>query len=256
MPTAINNGVGIYYQVEGNGLPLVLHIGGLGRLEAWYQTGFVDALKDDYTLILLDPRGQGRSDKPHDPGDYSLSARVDDVISVLDDIGVQKAHFLGNSMGGHIGFAIGVYRPDRFNSLIIGGTHPYEPFSMSDEEIALLRRGMPAFVEAWEQEHGPAPPAAREHWLENDGQAFAAYLLASRQYPNLGEHLHSITLPTLIYCGSEDEVLAKAKQAAEAMPHASFVGLEGFDHLTVLRNGATVLVPHIRAFVEDALVSA
>lgn len=255
MPFANNLGVRIHYQVEGSGPPLFLHIGFMGRIEGWYQAGYVEALQNDYQLILMDPRGQGHSDTPHDPDDYTLAKRVADVVSVLDDIGVLKTHFLGYSMGGHIGFGIGFSAPERLASLVIGGSNPFEQVEWSDDEIALLRQGMLAFVEAWEQEHGSAPPAAREHWLQCDGKALAANLLAQRHYPNLAEQLPHITLPSLLYSGTEDDIYAEVKRAAEEMPNASFVALDGLDHLTAFRNGAQVLVPQIRAFLEEARVS-
>ncbi|CAN5645111.1 alpha/beta fold hydrolase [soil metagenome] len=255
MPFAYSAGTRIHYQVEGSGPPLFLHIGFMGRVEGWYQAGYVEALQSDYQLILLDPRGQGRSETPHDPDDYTLAKRVEDVISVLDDIGTPKAHFLGYSMGGLIGFGIGAYAPKRLASLIIGGSNAFEQVAWSEDYIALLRQGMPAFVEAWEQEHGLAPPAAREHWLQCDGKALAANLVAQRHYPNLAEHLPTITLPSLLYSGTEDDIYAEVKRAAEDMPNASFVALDSLDHLTAFRNGVQLLAPHIRAFLNDTDVS-
>ena len=65
-----NDGVRIHYRVEGEGPPLFLHMGFSVDLTGWYEWGYVDALKDDYRLILIDPRGHGKSDKPHDPAAY------------------------------------------------------------------------------------------------------------------------------------------------------------------------------------------
>jgi len=61
-------------------------------------------LKDDYQLILIDARGHGASDKPHDPEAYRTETMVADVVSVLNDLNIEKAHFLGYSMGGQIGW--------------------------------------------------------------------------------------------------------------------------------------------------------
>ncbi len=51
---------------------------------------------------------------------------MNDVTSVLDHLGIDKAHYLGYSMGGRIGFGIAQHAPERVNSLMIGGMHPYE----------------------------------------------------------------------------------------------------------------------------------
>jgi pimeloyl-ACP methyl ester carboxylesterase len=67
MPYATNDGVCIHYQEEGSGPPLVLLHGFTLSLEHWRDSGYVTALRDDSRLILMDPRGHGASDKPHDP---------------------------------------------------------------------------------------------------------------------------------------------------------------------------------------------
>jgi len=64
MPYADNQGVRIHYQIEGLGHPLVLQHGFTESIEDWYECGYVDALRRDYRLILVDARGHGKSDKP------------------------------------------------------------------------------------------------------------------------------------------------------------------------------------------------
>jgi len=93
MPYAENSGVKIHYHVEGDGPPLVLQHGLTSSLKNWYAYGFVEELQKDYRLILVDARGHGRSDKPHDPKDYDLKLRVNDVLAVMDELGVGKAHY-------------------------------------------------------------------------------------------------------------------------------------------------------------------
>ena len=61
MPHANNQGVRIHYEVEGDGPPFVLLHGGLSNLEVWYEIGYVESLKKDYKLILIDARGYGAS---------------------------------------------------------------------------------------------------------------------------------------------------------------------------------------------------
>ena len=85
MPYADSDGVQIYYEVEGNpeGPPLVLQHGLTGYLESWRERGYTEVLGDDYRLILIDARGHGRSDKPHEPSAYVRELRAADVVSVL-----------------------------------------------------------------------------------------------------------------------------------------------------------------------------
>src|SRR3989304_635920 len=125
MPYANNNGVRIYYEVEGQGPPLVLAhgMGGGGDLDAWLSTGYTDALKDDYQLILFDLRGHGRSDKPHEVSAHGSNA-ADDIVAVLDSLGIAKAHYLGYSMGAAAGFKQAISHADWFYSFILGGMTP------------------------------------------------------------------------------------------------------------------------------------
>jgi pimeloyl-ACP methyl ester carboxylesterase len=125
MPYADNKGIHIHYETEGKGPPLVLQHWSVTTLENWVDYGYVSALKNDYRLILLDARGHGASDKPHSPESYALDKRVGDIVAVLDDLGIEKAHYFGYSMGGWIGFGAARYAPERFRSLVLGGAVPF-----------------------------------------------------------------------------------------------------------------------------------
>jgi pimeloyl-ACP methyl ester carboxylesterase len=100
LPYADSNGVKIYYEVEGNadGPPLVLQHGLTGYLESWRERGYTKVLGGDYRLILVDARGHGRSDKPHEPEAYVRELRAADVVAVLDDLGIEKTYYFGYSM--------------------------------------------------------------------------------------------------------------------------------------------------------------
>jgi hypothetical protein len=70
-------------------------------MESWYDHGYVFALKDDYRLILLDARGHAASDKPHRLEAYELKKWVEDIVAVLDDLGIAQARrpFLARRAG-------------------------------------------------------------------------------------------------------------------------------------------------------------
>jgi len=87
VPYAQCDDINIYYELEGQGPPLVLGHGGSYTIDMWKDWGYTDLLKDDFQLILLDFRGHGRSDKVT-PESASGSRLADDVIAVLDDIGI------------------------------------------------------------------------------------------------------------------------------------------------------------------------
>ena len=83
MAYADNHGVRIHYQVEGNGPPLVLQHGYSDSLESWYEFGYVDSLKSERKVILVDARGHGASDKPHEAAEYTKELQAADIVAVL-----------------------------------------------------------------------------------------------------------------------------------------------------------------------------
>jgi pimeloyl-ACP methyl ester carboxylesterase len=113
MPYAMNERVRIHYETEGSGAPLVLQHGFTNSLETWAEDGYVEPLAQRFRIILIDARGHGGSDKPHDPGDYSASHMAADVTSVLDALAIDKAHFFGYSLGGSVGLYLAQHAPHR-----------------------------------------------------------------------------------------------------------------------------------------------
>ena len=134
MPRVDNKGVSIHYRVEGNGPPLVLQHGFSDSSEIWDEPGTVAALRPKYRLVLIDARGHGQSDKPHDPQSHTHKKIVSDIVAVLDDLGMKTAAYWGYSRGGRYGFALARHALDRVACFVIGGapagtelSHPAEP---------------------------------------------------------------------------------------------------------------------------------
>jgi pimeloyl-ACP methyl ester carboxylesterase len=124
MPFTTNQGVRIHYEVVGGGPPLVLHHGFAGCIEDWHDFGYAAPLARHNQLIILDARGCGASDKPHDPAAYDPATRSGDVAAVLDDLGIVKADYFGNSYGGALAWALAKHIPERIASLIIHAAQP------------------------------------------------------------------------------------------------------------------------------------
>ena len=119
MPKAAMNGVNLYYQVHGDGEPLVLIQGFGGGHEGWFfQTR---AFKRYFKVIVFDNRGIGRSDKSPEP--YTIRTMADDVIGLLDHLGIEKAHILGMSLGGMVAQEVGINYGSRVNKLVLVCTH-------------------------------------------------------------------------------------------------------------------------------------
>jgi pimeloyl-ACP methyl ester carboxylesterase len=260
MPYAANNGVRIRYEVEGNGPPLLLHIGYIGGLEDWADSGYVAPLARRFRVLRLDPRGQGRSDKPHDPVAYAVRERVGDVLAVLDAEGIDRGHFWGYSLGGWIGFALGVFAPDRIASLIVGGAHPFTDNPRPvDGDFFLdgMRDGMAPLVAACEADDPAyfASSGERERWLAADVDALRAVRINNLTEPDLArDAVAAIRVPTLVYAGSLDNPEPK-EQGARLLPNAAFVALDGLDHAQAM-NRADLVLPHALAFLENVATNA
>src|SRR5262249_11220043 len=173
MPYAHSHSVRIHYQIEGAGPALILQHGFTDSLESWYELGYVPALQQHYRLILLDARGHGRSEKPHDSAAYEPRLFVADILAVLGQLHISKADFWGYSMGGRIAFAAAEHAPERFASFIIGGAHPYRE---NRDAMALflkeLEKGAAALPSVWEV---PISSALQARLLANDMEAIVAY---------------------------------------------------------------------------------
>ena len=260
MPYATNDGVRIRYEVEGSGPPLLLHIGFIGGLEDWGDAGYVAPLAGRFRLLRLDPRGQGQSDKPHDPAAYAVRDRVGDVLAVLDAEGIDRAHFWGYSLGGWVGFALGAVAPGRVASLIIGGAQPFSgnprPID-GDFFLDGFRDGMAPLVAACEADDPAyfASAGERARWLAADAAALRAARLASLLEPDLERAaVAAIQVPTLVYVGALDNPEPR-EQAARLLPNATFVALDGLDHAQAM-NRADLVLPHAMAFLAGLATTA
>lgn len=251
--TASADGIRIHYEVEGSGSPLVLAHWLSGSGEDWRDVGYVDALRDEYQLILVDARGHGGSDKPHDPYLSTADHAARDTVDVLDALGIERADYWGYSSGGTVAFAAALLAPERFRSLVIGGTDPWwtpEWAAGADEMIALLRQGMAATLERWEGWLGRWPEPLRSRTLANDTEALAARFATAHWDPGYRARLGDIAHPALIYRAWGDPAASRAADTAALMPNAQYLELPGLTHLTAFVRSDLVL-PVVRPFLAN-----
>jgi len=247
MPFVDNQGFSIYYKTEGQGQPLLLVHGMFVDSSWWSDLGFVRALAGSYRLVMVDVRGHGQSEKPHDPTQYEIRVLVSDLLCVLDALGLDQVHYLGYSMGGWLGFAAAKYAPDRFRSFILGGIHPYADYPGHQVNLSdLPEQGMEGFVASFERT-GRLTEAQRAGLLSNDVYALAA--MTHNPRADYSELLPSIHVPCLLYSGDADVRYPGIEKCARELPDATFVPLPGYDHLGVLMNASSELLPHISEFL-------
>jgi pimeloyl-ACP methyl ester carboxylesterase len=258
MPYANNGEINIYYEVEGEGPPLVLGHGGAYSLDMWREWGYAEKLRDDFLLVMLDFRGHGRSDIPPEPSERRTGME-DDVIAVLDTLDIPKAHYFGYSMGASVGFRLAASRfAMRFFSFILGGMTPYEwpeemikAINMSIEGYKLRRTDPEAYIQWMEDLLGHRlSEEEKDELLSKEGDAEASVTRHSGLLdtpPLSNEELAQVPAPCLIYCGDQDPFHAGAMESVNHIPRAAFASLEGFNHITAITE-SDFIVPYIKAF--------
>jgi pimeloyl-ACP methyl ester carboxylesterase len=245
MPFCSCETIKLYYEMHGEGFPLLL-IGGLGGgTGSWYaQTPFFEK---HYRTITFDNRGAGLSDMP--PGPYSLKQLAEDALCLLDYLQIDRTFVLGLSMGGMIAQELVLLAPHRIRSLVLGCTHCGGPDRISPSpqvmEILLDNEGLsqeqivdknlPLFfsetcldncqqvVEAYRREHLRSP-------LQPD-HAFQAQLKAIRDF-DCCDRLSHIRAPVLILTGTEDVLVSpeNARFLAGHIPNAQLIEIPGAGH--------------------------
>ena len=117
------NGTTLYYELLGEGPPLMLMHGGLGFDHSYFRP-WVDPLAEDFTLILYDHRGNGRSERPPDLKDVVHSTWADDADALRQHLGIDRMILLGQSYGGAIALHYALRYQQHLAGLILATAHP------------------------------------------------------------------------------------------------------------------------------------
>lgn len=252
------NGVRLYYEIHGQGEPLVL-IEGLG-VATWIWEQHLPSFAGHFKTIAYDNRGSGKSDKPAGP--YTISMMADDLAGLLDSLNIECAHVLGISLGGFIAQDFAVRYPSRVRKLILVATSAGGPdhVPMTQEVLAAMfatgpdlrevtrRKLALAFTEDFMQnrtgdvEHlidlrlqHPTPP-----------EAYLAQAAAGANF-NLSEEVKSIHAPVLILAGSADRIVPvqNAHNLAKKIEGSTLKIYEGLGHQFFVENP--------RPFIRDVI---
>lgn len=208
---AAANGIALYYEEHGSGLPLVLTHGIGGSADNWAPV--IPALAERYHVITWDVRGFGRSDKPEGP--YSAALWAQDLAGLIDALGLPHACILGHSMGGVIAQRFALDFPEKLQALILASTSSQVNERASAHWMGqadeIEREGFAAWVakqqagytKAFLEDHPEQLENDRRRIESNDSAAYAAGARAVAVY-NFTPELQQITAPTLILQGLTD----------------------------------------------------
>jgi pimeloyl-ACP methyl ester carboxylesterase len=224
MPYATStDGVKLYFEETGSGRPIILVHEFAGDHRSWEPQ--LRHFGQCYRAIAYNARGYPPSDVPAEVSAYSQGQAADDILAVLDHLGLEKAHIVGLSMGGFATLHFGFRHPGRALSLTVAGCgYGAEPGkrqtfqSEADAIVATLRaQGMPAFAERYA--YGPT----RVQFENKDPRGFAEFKAAlaehdavgaantqagvQRERPSLYDltgQMQALRVPTLVLTGDED----------------------------------------------------
>jgi len=240
MPKMQLNNIQLYYEVHGEGQPLVF-IHGLGSSTRDWEFQ-VPEFSKTYKVITLDLRGHGQSDKPEGP--YSVEMFAADLSKLLLKLDVGPAHIVGISLGGAVAFQLAIDNPARTGTLTIINSAPTlgDPEQVQPEierRVGIVQQmGMRAMGENLSTILFPKPEhaALREtfikRWAENDP---SAYIEATRSMLgwNVIAQLSSIQCPTLVIAADQDYSPVAVKEAyVNLMPEAHLVVIPDSHHAT------------------------
>ncbi|MCC7181313.1 MAG: alpha/beta fold hydrolase [Acidobacteria bacterium] len=236
-PTALMatspDGTKIAYETAGTGPALILLHGGGQTRRSWNERGYVDRLSKRFTVITVDLRGSGESDKPDTPEAYALDAVLADVLAVADAAGAKRFHLWGFGHGASIGRYLAA-RSDRVISAVLVGADMGPTISGPVKDaINGMRAKWQPLLEA--QKAGKLDlkgmsPGDRDAW--NSGVARQAIALGALvDYPALEPA--EIKAPTLWLIGAADEsglVNAKAYEGKLAGTKVTLKQVSGLSY--------------------------
>jgi pimeloyl-ACP methyl ester carboxylesterase len=234
MPFFDSDAASIHYLDQGAGPPVVLiHSMASNIQHSWVETGWMEQLRSSYRVVAMDCRGHGLSAKSDDPDFYTADKMADDVVRLLNHLGVGRAPVAGYSMGACVALNMAVRYGDRVRAMVIGGVSSRAYKEPPREELERLVEILRA--EDTSSFTDKAALFMRAFCLKNgnDPKALAAFSLHRR--PDVEQsHLASIRAPVLIMAGTKDAVVQGVDELAASIPGARVMTLEGRTHLDAL----------------------
>ena len=246
MPVIDRDGVKIYYEVHGDGPPLLLTHGYSSTSAMWQ--GQIAALSKHHTLVLWDMRGHGQSDYPDDPAAYSEALTVADIAALLDKVGAERAIVGGLSLGGYMSLAFYRAHPERVRALLIIDTGP--GFKKDDARDAWNKRAHDTGDRFEREGLDVLKSASRERssvsHRDASGLARAARGMLTQRDARVIESLPNIKVPSLVVVGADDTpFLGASDYMAAKIPGAAKVVIPAAGH--------AVNIDQPKAFIDAVL---
>jgi pimeloyl-ACP methyl ester carboxylesterase len=225
------DGVALAYEISGDGVPVVLlHGYAADAFVTWVRPGVVDALaREGYRAIVLDQRGHGDSDKPHDAESYADGAMVRDAQALLDHLGLDACLGVGYSMGARNILQL-LTQDARIRAAVLGGigSNMLHDRGFGDAIAdAMVAEDKSTVTDRFARSFRDFADLTRA-----DRQALAAIMRNSRMAV---ADPSAVNVPVLVLCGDNDPMVGDPQELADAIPGAK-AAVVGGTHLNVVNN--------------------
>ena len=214
--------------------PLLLLHAAMGSSSRWYA--MVPALARQYPVIRPDMRGHGASDVPSPALPFSLDRLVADVVELLDHLGLERVHVLGNSAGGYIAQRLAIEHPSRVKSLVLYCSTPGLKHSHASTWLPqIAQKGLRAFLAETIDERfemARVEPAFVEWFLDkaaNNDDAFIQKFVGTMAGIYFMDDVKRIQCPTLIVAPGA-EPIGHASSYGEMQQQISGSELISYEH--------------------------
>lgn len=245
------DGVAIAYERVGSGPPVVLvHGFAASRIITWKNTGWYEWLNGiGRTVIALDCRGHGDSEKPHTKEDYDERKMAMDIAAVLKANDERSAPIMGYSMGGYLAIALMHIAPERVQRAVLGGVGE-NYFSFWEERDEIIAKGLQADDPTTLSDATAIEFRAFAERAGNDLGALAACMRRARLSCSAQE-LNRMPQPTLVVCGENDPVSGPAAPLAEHFANGVAVSVPRRNHHSTV--GDRLFKEAVRDFLNRSL---
>ncbi len=234
LATFQSDGIEIFYQVHGQGKPIVLVHGfaSNGKVN-WLDTGWVDVLvAEGYAPVTMDNRGHGASQKLYDPKFYPAREMARDVAGLIDHLELVEKHgpvpIMGYSMGARICAFAALDFADRISAVILGGLGINMIRGLGGSDM-IVQGLLADSLEEVETEVGRQFRIFADH-TGSDLKALAACMGSTRTRIS-ADDLSGIRVPVLVAVGDRDEIGGSAEELAEIFPKGEALTIKGRDHM-------------------------
>jgi pimeloyl-ACP methyl ester carboxylesterase len=220
---------------------VLIHGFASNRNEGWRRTGWYGAFeRRGLRVVALDQRGHGESAKLYEPQAYERERLAADVLNLMDQVGVDRAHVFGYSMGTRTALELAVAQPDRVDHLILGGVGGkfLEPRETEDGDPDRMAKAMLADDPASITE--PMLRSFRQFADEQgeDRKALAA-VTRVKNMPFRRDALAELPMPVLVVAGAGDTGAGDPEDLARVFPHGHGVTIAGCDHFSAIPHALT-----------------